>query len=204
MQKKVWPTFLKVVIITIACSLLVVLLMLRTSGFSKSTSNQASSISNTKSSAKTAASSTYKQSSIKTNSNSSTTGADYKVVTVNSGDSFKITKGTHTSKIKLLLVQSPSVKFKSTSRKALSKLILGQKVRLQYDSNADEHQPYVYVHGKLVQTALLKQGDVIISGANTTEKHYQAFKSAQDSAQKASKGVWSYPGLVNDNGYNND
>lgn len=187
MQKIVWPTFLKVVIITIVCSLRVVLLMIRTSGFSQNTSNQTSSVSSTRASAKTTVSSTTTQSSSKTNSSSSTTGTNYKVVTVDSGDSFEITKGTHTSKIKLLLVQSPSVKFKANSKKALAKLIRGQKVSLQYDSNADEHQPYVHVHGKLLQTALLKQGDVIIHGANTTEEHYSVFKSAQDSAQKASK-----------------
>ncbi|AUV74169.1 hypothetical protein C1940_17100 (plasmid) [Lactiplantibacillus plantarum subsp. plantarum] len=201
MQKIVWPTFWKLLIVTLVCSILVLLLMLRTNGISKTTNSQSSSIARGEN---THSSSFVRHKTSDSNKTTTKPNNTYKVTGVTSGDKLRITNGNYSHSIKLLLVQAPTTKFKAESKWALDKLVMGQQVTLQYDANADEHLPYVYLNHELIQTKLLEQGDVILKGANTTEKHYQEMRSAQDAAEKDTRGVWSYAGFVNENGYSDN
>lgn len=120
--------------------------------------------------------------------------------------------------VRLLLIDTPeSVKpgtpvqpFSKAASQYMKQLIEGKKLEIEYDRGErkdkyDRVLAYLFADGKNVNEAMIQKGYARIAYINPPNtKYLKDFQQAEAAAKKAKRKIWSIPGYVTHQGFENE
>lgn len=130
----------------------------------------------------------------------------YQVLDILSGDTYEITRPEETLVVRLIGIDTPQAKdpnrprecFGNEATQAAERILDSQKVWLRADPTQDDQDRYehqlVYLwlaDGTLVNEKLIRDGFAVEDTYQKPYQHRDAFRTAQDEARQASRGMWS-------------
>lgn len=131
------------------------------------------------------------------------------------GDTIDVEIDGKEERLRLLLVDTPETKdpnepiqpFGPEATAFAEKILNGKEVKLEFDGperdKYDRLLVYLWLGDKIFNQMLLEEGLARVAYVyDPTYTHYDSFVAAEKKAKVAKKGIWSIPGYVTEDGFN--